>query len=554
MAKKKIEVVELNKKEEEIILEEGQSGLILFWRRYRGIIFFMLMVLSLLVLGTSLFLFIKNLNLSEEPIVKKATIDISLDDLNISTSKRSLDDESAKNTFLRNGEFKTKGEVLLVKKTEHSKFIINYYSDGTALKIMKDGSKVIRINPLANGDYGIDNDGTINKDAPTSETQIAKTKTFPWGKVTYLTDGSAIVDNSKMDIFVRDSSDVNDNYVSDNKVTYLKETKKVGTIKLNYYYDGTIEVVKNGKSYLVRNESDLNITGNDVTFNNSNQAEIYATKKTKDGYVIDYYTDGGAIIKDGNKTLSVRKSNSIVVQNDKLIEIVDSIYVTISKKEGNATYFTNGGAIVEKYNGKTIYVPENSDIKYRNNKISDVGNKVERLANEKTGSNSNVKEFEHTAVIKNPEYTAIVPKESVIYDDDGNVKPPDVEEPQNNDDIKEFTITNNSNEDLRYRVVIEESKKTTVNVQYLRYQLSTGSEYVEPNKLSNKLWANDYVSKGLNVKGKNYILIDDTIDAGASEKISLMLWTDYDTIPNSEMDKYFYGTIRVYAWTEEDKD
>ena len=148
MAKKKIEVVELNKKEEEIILEEGQSGLILFWRRYRGIIFFMLLVLSLLVLGTSLFLFIKNLNLSEEPIVKKATIDISLDDLNISTSKRSLDDESAKNTFLRNDKFKTKGEVLLVKKTEHSKFIINYYSDGTAIKVMKDGSKVTRINTI----------------------------------------------------------------------------------------------------------------------------------------------------------------------------------------------------------------------------------------------------------------------------------------------------------------------------------------------------------------------------------------------------------------------
>lgn len=552
MAKKKIEVVELNKKEEEIILEEGQSGLILFWRRYRGIIFFMLLVLSLLVLGTSLFLFIKNLNLSEEPIVKKATIDISLDDLNISTSKRSLDDESAKNTFLRNDKFKTKGEVLLVKKTEHSKFIINYYSDGTAVKVMKDGSKVTRINPLANGDYGISNDGVINENAAISETQIAKTKTYPWGKVTYLTDGSAIVENAKIDIFVRDSSDINDNYISDNKVTYLKDTKKVGTIKLNYYYDGTVEVVKNGKSYLVRNESDLNITGNDVTFKNNNQAEIYATKKTKDGYVIDYYTDGGAIIKDGTKTMSVRKSNSIVIENDKIKEIVDSIYVTISKKDGNVTYYTNGSAIVEKYNGKTIYVPENSDIKYQNNKIADVGNQTERLANEKTGSNSNVKEFEHTAVIKTPEYTAIVPKESVVYDNNGNVKP-NVEEPNNNDDIKEFTITNNSNEDLRYRVVIEESNKTSVDVQYLRYQLSTSTDYIEPNKLSDKVWTNDYVSKGLNVKGKNYILIDDTIDAGATEKVSLMLWTDYDTIPNSQMDKYFYGTIRVYAWTEEDQ-
>ena len=33
-----------------------------------------------------------------------------------------------------------------------------------------------------------------------------------------------------------------------------------------------------------------------------------------------------------------------------------------------------------------------------------------------------------------------------------------------------------------------------------------------------------------------------------------MLWADYDTIPNSQMDKYFIGTIKVYAWTEEEKN
>ena len=33
-------------------------------------------------------------------------------------------------------------------------------------------------------------------------------------------------------------------------------------------------------------------------------------------------------------------------------------------------------------------------------------------------------------------------------------------------------------------------------------------------------------------------------------EIKLMLWTDYDTIPNSMQNKYFYGTIRIYAWQE----
>ena len=43
-------------------------------------------------------------------------------------------------------------------------------------------------------------------------------------------------------MFVRASSDISESYISNNKVSYLKETKKVGDITLNYYYDGTIEV------------------------------------------------------------------------------------------------------------------------------------------------------------------------------------------------------------------------------------------------------------------------------------------------------------------------
>ena len=36
MTKKKIEVVELNKKEEKIILEEEQSAWLLFWKKYNN--------------------------------------------------------------------------------------------------------------------------------------------------------------------------------------------------------------------------------------------------------------------------------------------------------------------------------------------------------------------------------------------------------------------------------------------------------------------------------------------------------------------------------------
>ena len=55
----------------------------------------------------------------------------------------------------------------------------------------------------------------------------------------------------------------------------------------------------------------------------------------------------------------------------------------------------------------------------------------------------------------------------------------------------------------------------------------------------------------MDINGKNYILLDSTIEAHASAEIKLMFWTDYETIPNSMQNKYFYGTIKVYAWTEE---
>ena len=551
MPKKKIEVVELNKKEDKIILEEEPSALILFWRRYRKAIFLILLLLSLLLLSLSTYLFMKNLNKSEEMVIKKVSVNTSLGDFELIDANRSLDDQSAKDDFFKNDSFKTKGEVLLLKTVESSTFTIKFYSDGTALKIMKDGSSVTRILPLKDGQYGISSDGVVSSNAKTSTVSISEVVDYPWGKVTFLSDGSAIVNNSKMDVFVRDSKDVKGNYISDNKETYLKETKNVGNVKLYYYNDGTIEVVKNNKSYLVRDESDLNITNNSVTFKNNNEATIYQTKKTDDGYTIDYYTDGGAIIRDGSKTLSVRKSNSIVIKDNKIYEIVDNIYVTVSNVRDNVTYYTNGSAVVTNYNGSTLYVPENSDIKYNNgNNIKSVGDNTEKLTKETNVDDENVKTFEKTAVVKTDKYIAIVPKEGVIYDKDGKVK--DLDSPKDDDGKKTFTITNDTNEDLNYLVAIEQSPRTTVNVSYIRYQLSTNAKYIEPSKLKNET-NDDKIFDKLFAYGTNYILIKDTIKAQTSEDISLMLWTDYDTIPNSEMDKYFYGTIKVYAWTEEEK-
>lgn len=548
MPRKKVEVVELNKKEEQIVLEEKQSALILFWRRHNVIIFLTLLILSLTILGISLMLLIKNLDVNGIQDIKLASVDISLTDYEIKVGNNALTDESAKEKFLNNNKFKTTGEVLLVKEVNHNKFTIKYYSDGTALMMLKETNRATRVNPLDNGDYGIDEEGVISSKALTSNIMITDTKEYPWGTVNYFSDGSAEIIDSKMDLFVRKADDINDKYISDNKVSYLKETKTVGKVKLYYYHDGTIEVVKNGTSYLVRNESDLTIGSNDVSFKNNNEATVYKSQKMTDGIIIDYYTDGGAIIRNGANTISVRKSNSIVIENKKVYEIVDNIFVEKSKEKGNITYYTNGSAVV-KYNGETLYVPENSNIKYSGGNISNITGEKEKLSNETNNNGNHIQVFEKTAVVEGKDYIAIIPKDKIVYDKDGNMK--DIEDVNIDDEIDGFTVTNNTNETINYRVSIKQSSRTTVDVKYLRYQISAGSAYEGPNKLSDKLWKSDYVSKGLNVKGTNYILIERTLDPYVTEKVNVMMWTDYDTIPNSEQDKYFYGTIEVYAWTEE---
>lgn len=547
MPKKKLEVVELNKKEEEIVLEEEQSAFILFWRRYGRAISLMLLLLSIIIASVSIYFVMKNIKKSEEMVIKEVSVLTSLDSLDFVDANHSFDDDDARRGFNLNSAFKSKGEVLLLKTVEHSKFTLKFYSDGTALKIMKDGNNVTRINPLSDGKYGVGEDGIINSKALTSNVTVTSTKTYPWGEVSYLSDGSAIVNDSKMDVFVRNSKDIERNYISDNKVTYLEDTKTVGDNKLYYYHDGTIEIIKNGKSYLVRTSDDLNISGNNVTFKNNNAASIYKTVKTSNGYTIDYYTDGGAIIRDSSKTLSVRKSNSIVIKDNKIYEIVDNIYVDVASTKGKVTYYTNGGAVVTDYNNNTLYVPENSNVKYDGgNNITNIVNKTERLSKETNIAGESVKIFEETAVIKTDKYIAIVPKDGVVFDAEGKIK--QLETETDDDGMKTFTITNNTNDDLIYCVVIEESPRTTVNVNYVKYQLRTGSQYIEPTKL--KEW-NDKASKTLAGGSTNYLLIKDTIMAQSAEDVSLMLWTDYANIPNSEMDKYFYGTIKVYAWMEE---
>ena len=549
MFKKKLEVVELNKQEEQIVLEEKQNYIVAFWHKHRFRLLAILLVLAFLIFIGGMFIFISNIYKSNQPTVTETPLETSLTDENkyITGSPIPLTEHAAKNQFLNNSKFKPNGEVLTIKVVESSNYIIKFYSDKTALKIMKNSNLITRINPLENGDYGIDKYGVINTNATIKDIYLTTTKEYPWGTVSYFSDGSAEITNSEIDMFVRNAKDISDNYISNNKVTYLKETKSIGKIKLNYYYDGTILVEKNNQNFIVRSENDLNITDNDVLFKNNNAATIIKTKKMKNGIVIDYYQDGGAIIKDGTKTISVRKSNSIIINDNDIYEIVDNIYVEVSYKVDNITYYTNGGAVFN-YNNKTYYTDENSNIKYQNNQISTVEGEKEELTKTTNIEDEKVSQFEKTAVIETSDYIAIVPKDGILYDKDGKIEKITTDELEEEDNI--FTITNNTDKEIKYRLVIEKSDKTDLDVQYIRYQLQVKEKYYQAKRLDNNIWYQDNISNSLNIKGTNYILLDDVIEPYDTVDIRLMLWTDYETIPNSMQNKYFYGTIKVYSWIE----
>jgi len=548
MPNKKIEVVELNKPEETIILEKKISPIILFFRKYRKLIFLILLILSLLILFGGIFLAVKNLSESVDPTITQ--IDTNIENLETTEiniqGNFSLTDESAENTFKNAGKFKHQGVVIITKTVTAGSYEIKYYSDGTALKKMKNGI-ITRINALDDGRYGINDDGVINSKAVTLDVSLKETKRYPWGTVNYYSDGSAEVISDTIETYARNSKDINKNYISNNKVSYYQETKNIGSITLNYYYDGTIEVIKNKVSYLVRDEKDLKITKTNVTFPNNNMAHIVDSKKCRDGKEIIYYSDGGAIIKDGSRTISVRKSNSIIIKDNKIYEIVDNIYVEPVYKKNNTTYYSNGGAVT-KYEGKTVYVHENSNIKYPDKNTTKIKGTYENLTNKITANGVTVTIFETVALVETKDYKAIVPKESVLYNADGTFK--GIVSSPIIDDSNQFTITNNTKETIKYRVVIEKSDRSNLNVEYIRYQLTANEEYIPPTKLNSYVWESDSLASKLSAKGTNYILIESTIEAFSSANINLMLWTDYDTIPNEMQDKYFYGTIKVYGWTE----
>lgn len=549
MSKKKYDVVELNKKENKILLEKKQNMFILFLNKMGPLFSILLLLIGIGLVSLSLMLVTKKLLVSEEPNIKDAKITVKfLDDISDVTMKNitPIPENTAVNSFKNNNVFTSNGEILIYKKVEASSYIIYYFSDKSALKLNKEDNTVIRIAPI-NNEYGISDNGTINMSAKMSNINIDNIKDTKYGKITYFTDGSALITNSDIDMFVRNSLDIKENYISNNKVSYLKNTNIENGIEINNFYDGSILINYNGTNYIVRNNVDLKTNGKNITFPNDNQATLIKSISLGHNIKIDYYSDGSAIIKNGSKMISVRKSNSIIIKNNTLIEIIDNVEVSIASTKDNTTYYTNGSATT-KYNNVLVFVADNSQIKYKDNNVI-IEDNYKELTRESYLNNEDIFIFDDITIVTKDNKTIITNTSNVIMDSDGYVK-----EIINNtieDDKFSFTISNDTNEEINYRVVIESSEKTTLDTKYMRYILSYNNIYTKPSKLEDNIWKYDKLSEKLNLNGINYILLEKSLEAYQMDEISLMLWTDYETIPNSMMNKVFLGTIKVYSWINE---
>ena len=269
--------------------------------------------------------------------------------------------------------------------------------------------------------------------------------------------------------------------------------------------------------------------------------------------VIFYYSDGSAIIKQGKNSISVRKSNSIVISGNKFIAIESSRYVEISgvrtTNDGNRIiYLTNGAAIVD-YNsrGTNIYVKENSDIKYRDNNISDVGTDIEKETSNREVNGQIIREFETVVYVDSYNGKKLIDnKDNILYDTDGSVKKLKDED---SDNIKggSVIISNNTDKTLVYRIAIEESDNTTLNAKYVKYMIGVNGD-ISSNFINKNIWKmGDKLDNNKKIDKTTYILYTGEIAPFGSSDINLSFWIDYESIGNDMMSKAWIGTMKVYG-------
>lgn len=405
-----------------------------------------------------------------------------------------------------------------------------------------------------NDNYPVDEKGNIKSNAKKSNIKVVKTEKTNHGTITYYSDRSAEVEENNLDIWVGKKENIKEYYITDNKISYSNDIKEYNNYSVTYYHDGTVFINSNDKKYFVRYKDDVVITENGYLFHHDNAASVIKSKKLDNGFIVDYLSDGGAIIEGPDGNISIRKSNSIVIENNKLIKIKINNKIKKTSDKDNCdkevTYYNNGSAVVRQDDKVIGYVPENGDIKYSSclseNDIVpvvststpnedttvnvfeddtvyvDYGNDSNEDDDIDTDDNSNIMDNKDNVVIEN----GIV----VIVDGDAQ----DIS-------VSRIKITNNTSNKVKIRIVLENSEKTTLQNYYfndLKYKISVDNLTKEIN---NNPWSD---------KDNEYILYDTELSSKEEAEYKLGVWLDYTNLGNDAMNKYFYGTLKVYSWEQ----
>lgn len=575
------------KKEKKIIIEEERTKnpFLLFLKKHKNLMLLvvttLLACLILISTGIAFSLFQGSNDYDISYIEGSETID--------SNNNPDINGDDIKDELL--GEIaRSQGIVLLVKTIMSEQGdVISYYTDGTSIVVQSSG-KIYRISTNKDGDYGINQNGKIDKTAKkvlvTSTTTTLMDNTI----ITYYSDGTAKIEYKNQVLFVRDSNNIkldngsNLNNLAPSGVAPTKENTKVGSSTITTFTDKTSLITINGKKYLINKNTEIITTDTTITYNKYNSFAVISEKTYKDGNTITHFENGTAIITEPNGNITyVKKSGDILLNKQKLYEIVPNDYgfsrTTISTNDGKkVTYFDNGAAVIIHSDGTRQYVEDSDNILYSDTKeITTTPNTSKQISEKTTTDGEKVFNFDNgkSQVIKSDGTSYIIDTSKLTFKSNGEIKEdPEVEEQPGHGGINtnpgegiyiseaenkyndfknientKFIIKNNNTKSKVLRITIEEVSNytkyntTRLDPKYVKFQATIGDNYIPATTLTNNTWTNEAGSK-------NYILYDGTINAKETVNVALSLYVDYAELDNSQQNKGFIGTIRIYVEDE----
>ena len=456
---------------------------------------------------------------------------------------------------------------------------ITYYSDGTILVNIDNTEYVVRnkedINVDGSSVYFPNNNAAIKID----ELKLSD-KTI----IKYYSDGSAmIITSTNEHIMVRRSGDIilnsKENIIKEivqdeiGEKVYEKNTPN-GEVILIFddgsavikYPDGTSEYIDENSN--IKYDNDGNIK--DI-YGQTDEIEKQTTLPAKE--VITIYESGEAVIDypDGTK-IYVNNYNDIKYDESGNINKIDGSTsdVDTSKTLPDGTLITefeNGVVEICEPDGNRYLVSKDDIIYDKDGNIEKIENNPINDTNEKTlPDGTNLTEYENDKMlIEFPDGSVIiVDKGNIKYDEDGNIEEIDTglvvdmeDDAEENEVENNIKITNPTNKELKYRLVIEETEDydkysvKKLSSKFVKYQVDV--EYVNSGikYLDNKIWTiDDILEGGLKIERPTFILYEGLISPKSTVNVSLNMWLDYENMTNDEQNSAFIGTIKAYAWME----